>query len=598
MLETLENLLGQGVASTVIGGPGDYCPLIVDGGHLYHQRMLHYETRLAAAVRERMALGDADLELDAVRQALDEMLASMPLVGDGVPMHLNAEQQYALLTAVYRPLTIISGGPGTGKTSIVVSLLRMLTRLGVAPDEIALAAPTGKAANRLGESLNAQLMALDRRDAPEQALFTELDDPRTLHRLLGYSQARNGFYYHENNRLRQRVIIVDEASMIDLFLMERLISAVDPTARLILLGDAEQLPSVDSGAVFRDLVPEQIDTRTPWRELVEPAPAPTFDETKGSEPTAGFAVRLETSYRMNPNDPAGSSILRAAQALNRGETEPLFEGDSEGGSPLIDRRGGFDEMLREGVEMLEPAEDAPAPDPVLMNGFVDWWYAKLIGSLTGFRERILQTFEYDGTEFSDAATAELRTLFDHFADFRVLAITRVFATGSERLNAAFHARHLRLLGSTSQGNLHTGALEIGEPLIMLQNDYGRGLFNGDQGLVLDVVRTDGEFRHVQTMAIFERDGEFVPFNIQPIRRHIEHAFALTVHKAQGSEFDTVAVVLPTEDIPLLTREILYTGMTRSKRSVVLVGEKARIEAAANNPVRRFSGVAEKLALEA
>jgi exodeoxyribonuclease V alpha subunit len=224
-----------------------------------------------------------------------------------------------------------------------------------------------------------------------------------------------------------------------------------------------------------------------------------------------------------------------------------------------------------------------------MNGFVDWWYAKLIGSLTNFRERILQTFEYDGTEFSADATAELRALFEHFAEFRVLAITRVFATGSERLNAAFHARHLRLLGRTNAGDL-----EVGEPIIMLQNDYGRGLFNGDQGLVLDVVRTDGDFRRVQQMAIFERDGEFVPFNIQPIRRHIEHAFALTVHKAQGSEFDTVAVVLPTEDIPLLTREILYTGMTRSKRSVVLVGEQARIEAAANNPVRRFSGVAQKL----
>ncbi|QDG51752.1 exodeoxyribonuclease V subunit alpha [Persicimonas caeni] len=593
MLETLQNLLEQGIASTVIGGPDDYCPLIVDDGHLYHQRMLHYETRLVAAVRERMALGNADLELDAVRQALGDTLAAMPLVGDGVPMQLNAEQQYALLTAVYRPLTIISGGPGTGKTSIVVSLMRMLVRLGIAPDEIALAAPTGKAANRLGESINAQLMALDGRDAPEQALFAELDEPRTLHRLLGYSQARNGFYYHENNRLRQRVIIVDEASMIDLFLMERLISAVDPGARLILLGDAEQLPSVDSGAVFRDLVPWQVDTRTPWRELVESTSSPSLDETTSDEPTAGFAVRLETSYRMDPNDPAGANILRAAQALNRGEVAPLFSGGSTGDStedsPLVDRRTGFDEMLREGVELIEPAEDAPAPDPVLMNGFVDWWYAKLIGSLTNFRERILQTFEYDGTEFSADATAELRALFEHFAEFRVLAITRVFATGSERLNAAFHARHLRLLGRTNAGDL-----EVGEPIIMLQNDYGRGLFNGDQGLVLDVVRTDGDFRRVQQMAIFERDGEFVPFNIQPIRRHIEHAFALTVHKAQGSEFDTVAVVLPTEDIPLLTREILYTGMTRSKRSVVLVGEQARIEAAANNPVRRFSGVAQKL----
>jgi exodeoxyribonuclease V alpha subunit len=583
IFSTLENVLEQGIASTILGGPDDYRPLIVDNGHLYHQRMLHYEDRLVDAVRRRLALPDAALELDQVRGALDATLADMPMVG-GSPMQLNAEQQYALLSAVYRPMTVISGGPGTGKTSIVVSLLRMLTRLGVEPDEIALAAPTGKAANRLGESIQAQLSSIGQLD------LEDLDEPRTLHRLLGYSQARNGFYYHENNRLRQKVVVVDEASMIDLFLMERLISAVDPSARLILLGDAEQLPSVDSGAVFRDLVPDQVDTRTPWRELVDPPP----EETASDEPTAAYAVRLETSYRMDPTSPAGSNILLAAQSLNRGEVEALFPGDDT--DALINIRDGFDgagsqnAVTRQGVELLAPAEDAPAPDPVLMNGFVDWWYDQLVSSLDGYRERIQQSFEFDGAQFSPDAHAELDELFDHFAGFRVLAITRVFATGSERLNAAFHARHLQHL-ERAQG----ADLEIGEPIIMLQNDYARGLFNGDQGLILNVRRTDGDARRTQRMAVFERDGEFVPFSLGALRRHIEHAFALTVHKAQGSEFDTVAIVLPTEDIPLLTREILYTGMTRSKRSVVLIGEPARIEAAANNPVRRFSGVAEKLA---
>jgi exodeoxyribonuclease V alpha subunit len=592
ILDTLKSVLHQAKASTIIGGPGEYRPLIVDNGHLYHQRMLHYEDRLVDAVRRRLALPDAAVDLDEVRRALDETLADMPMVGQR-PMQLNAEQKYGLLSAVCQPFTVISGGPGTGKTSIVVSLLRMLVRLGIQPDEIALAAPTGKAANRLGESIEAQLSTLGSK--PDEPGLAGLDDPRTLHRLLGYSQARNEFYYHENNRLRQKVVVVDEASMIDLFLMERLVSAVEPGARLILLGDADQLPSVDSGAVFRDLVPDQIDTRTPWRELIDPAPAELIsNEAISNEPTAAFSVRLETSYRMDPTSPAGSNILLAAQSLNRGDIDPLF-----GDDPLIDVRQTFDAVTQQGVEMLEPAEDAPTPDPGLMNGFVDGWYNQIVASLDGFRERIQQAFAFDGTRFSPEARAEISEIFDHFSRFRVLAITRVFATGSERLNAAFHARHMRHLGRTNTGRTNTGrtntnALEVGEPIIMLKNDYERGLFNGDQGLVLDVQRTDGDTSHVQRMAVFERDGEFVPFSFGALRRHLEHAFALTVHKAQGSEFDTIAIVLPTEDIPLLTREILYTGMTRSKSSVVFVGERGRVEAAAKNPVRRFSGVSEKL----
>ncbi|MFP4599379.1 MAG: exodeoxyribonuclease V subunit alpha [Persicimonas sp.] len=580
----LERFLADEDASAVIGGPGAYRPLIVDGPYLYQQRMLHCEDRLVESISRRLALEDAQLSEDTVKEALDGVLWSMPTLADGTQMKLNAEQQYALLSAAHRPLSIISGGPGTGKTSIVVSLLRMLARLGVDADDIALAAPTGKAANRLGESIEAQLAALAEPAAADGDLGRDLSEPRTLHRLLGYSPAYNGFYYHENNRLRQRVVIVDEASMIDLFLMERLVAAVDPGARLVLLGDAEQLPSVDAGAVFRDLVPRRVDTRASWRALAQ---TPLEEDAELSdEPTAANAVRLEKSYRMDPTSPSGSSILRCARRINRGEYTPLFDTDR----PLISVREATEDIVREGVELLEPAADRPQPDPQTLGAFVEWWYTHQVAGLDEFRRQIVEPFSFDGERFDEAATARLERLFEHFSSFRVLTITRVFITGAERLNAAFHARHRRLLGPA-----HAESLEVGEPIIMLQNDYSRGLFNGDQGLVVDVVRPASAGRRTQRMAVFERNGRFVPFNLEPLRRHIEHAFALTVHKAQGSEFDGVAIVLPAEALPLYTREILYTGITRSRRSVVMVGRRELIEAASQNPVRRFSGIAEKLA---
>lgn len=589
-LKCLAGLLESEACADLVGGPGDYRPLIVDGPYLYQQRMLFFEDRLLIALRQRLGLADFAVAPETVRGALAATLGAMPSAGEGRgSMQLNREQKYALLSAVYRPFTVISGGPGTGKTSIVVSVLRLLARLGVAPDEVALAAPTGKAAHRLGDAIQSHLQALPaNEDGVDEQLLNELDGARTLHRLLGYSPARNDYYYHENNRLPHRVVIVDEASMIDLFLMERLLSAVEPGARLILLGDADQLPSVDAGAVFRDLVPSRVQMRSDWLALLDEevvgAPA-------GSGVLASHAVRLETSYRMDPKSPAGGEILRAAKALNRGDYAELFEGDAAG----VKVREGFAAIESAGVEICEPGEGTRGLDAQLINSFVEWWYGQRVANLDGFRELIFSAFEFDGEKFSPQAQGDLDRLFGHFSGFQALSITRVFGTGSEALNAALHARHMSFLGFRA-GTLASGRLAVGEPIIMLRNDYERGLFNGDQGLVLDVLIHDENGRYIKSMAVFLRDGEYMPFDLAALGADLEHAYALTIHKAQGSEYNSVGIVLPHESLPLLSREILYTGMTRSRRSVLLVGAREQVEAAAKNSVRRFSGVADKLAM--
>jgi len=252
-LEEARQVLAHPALQPVVGEAGDYKPLILRGDWLYHQRMLHYENMLVDAIGAR---GDHDLEPAAGRELIGETLESAG------GLSLSDEQIHAIEVALRAPLSIITGGPGTGKTSIVVSLLRVLHARGVTNEEIALAAPTGKAANRMAESIREQISADE--DAVELAHL----EPSTLHRLLDYSRRRREFRHSADNPLKHNFIIVDEASMIDLVLMQRLVAAVRPDARLLLLGDAEQLPSVETGTVLRDLVPAEGEEVDGSREVV------------------------------------------------------------------------------------------------------------------------------------------------------------------------------------------------------------------------------------------------------------------------------------------------------------------------------------------
>jgi exodeoxyribonuclease V alpha subunit len=190
--------------------------------------------------------------------------------------------------------------------------------------------------------------------------------------------------------------------------------------------------------------------------------------------------------------------------------------------------------------------------------------------------------------FSPDAAARLDRLFAHYGRSRVLSLTRVHAAGSEKLNAAFHRRLSRRLGSSDE----SWDFVAGEPVMMLRNDYERGLFNGDQGVVV-WVRRSGQGR-AELMAVFPGREGYRPFFLGALRHRLEHAFAMTVHKSQGSEFEHVALVLPAEDMPLLTREVVYTGLTRASESVLVVGSLGLFEAAASRGLKRYSGVAEKL----
>lgn len=519
-------------------------PLLREGRWLSSQRLVAAEVCVASALQARLA-----------------QARRMGTPAEGVlvdPVRLNPDQRQAVALALASPLTLITGRPGTGKTSIVVALLRAIQRLPnpIPLERILLAAPTGKAAQRMGEALRLGLEAIRRPDALDAALRNDGPEPKTLHRTLGYHAGAGGFRHSADNPLPADLVIVDEASMIGLELLEGLLAALAPDAQLVLLGDADQLPSVDPGAAFRELV----------ANLPE------------------VTVTLRESYRMDPRQPKGQHILLQAERINDPARAPELWG--EDGL----RRGSVEDASRQGgVWLVEPQ----APKGRWMSGFLDQWLQQRIWQGEGaaaWRARVLPPLQHDQQDWLAGDLARARALLAHFDGFRLLCPVNEGAElgGVEPLNRHLHALALEAAADRLEWQPRFLA---GEPVMVLANDSRRGLFNGDQGVVLPVKRGSGS-PHLE--AVFPRGASLVGFPLPSIQDSLDHAYAMTVHKAQGSEFKALALILPPADHPSLTREVLYTALTRAKEEVLLLGTAEALAAACARSVVRRSGLGERL----
>ncbi len=523
----------------LVGRPGERKPLVIDGAWLYAERMHVLEERFSARVRERLDRPPPPRETRAVNRALAAVV--------GGPPPLTDEQKRAVQRALAAPLALITGGPGTGKTTIVVALVRALAWLGERFDAIGIAAPTGKAAQRLQEALRTGL-ASAARDMADVALTQMLPVPQTLHRLLGWSPHTGRYAHHENDPLLHRVVVVDEASMIDLAMMDRLMRALRPDARLVLLGDADQLPSVEAGAVFRDLC-------------------------------AGLgAVRLTVNLRV-AREPSARRIVAAAAAVNAGRVDDEL-------ADAVSTRQAVEEIRFEGVEHLA------APWSDVGEAVLDRWWQLRMASLEGLASRAKRVFRSQEGQrgvLEPSEHDELRALFDLYSRSRVLCATRVsgFPASVEAINDRMLAR---LDGGRSPASRWRRAgLIPGAPLVIERNDYERQLFNGDAGVV---VRADSG-QGTNLLGVFRRGAAFEAYPLGSLS-DASPGFAMTVHKAQGSEFDDVLLVLPEEDLPLLTRELVYTAITRARRSVLIVGPRELLARSVSRVVQRECGVSEKL----
>ena len=542
LLGLSRSLIDRGGAPEVIARhPDAHQPLLYLDGHLCHQRLFISERRLAEGLLARLQSGERSADVEGV---IGAVISSPPRRASGELMSLSSEQELALRLALSSPLTLISGGPGTGKTSIIVALLRAFARLGLDGDQVALAAPTGKAAYRMSESIREGLMGLtEGGEARDEQLRERSPSAQTLHRLLGYHFVTGRYRHHAQAPLEARVIIIDESSMIDTHLMERLILASPPDAQLILLGDADQLPSVAPGAVFRDLL-----SCAPER-----------------------SVYLKTSYRMRSDQAAGRAILSFAQQIRDGEEVWDAElGLSSTWARAVDE---LDALRFSGLDILSCA-------PEERWRFIQLWMRRF--TLGDERQRALRqrAWRLEGLQICPEQVPELDELFELSARGRILCLTRDLETGVKRVNQASHELYCKRAGVSYP-------FVVGEPVMVLHNDYERGLYNGDQGLVLWVEL--GDTRRAM-VAFPELSGGYQCYELEALSAQLEHSYAMTVHKAQGSEFEHIALLLPAHPLPILSKELIYTAVTRSKGSVTIVGDGAMLSLSALRQSARRSSL--------
>ena len=477
-------------------------PLVLWHGRLYLQRYYRYELRLAYQIK-------------ALAQCRGPSMAETDLYACFGPEQDNLQRQAAEM-ALQRPLALISGGPGTGKTRTVARILGLLL-LTLGPElQISLAAPTGKAAMRLRESISASLATLPFSPSIKEKIPTSAS---TLHRLLGVRHHSPHFRHHHANPLPWDVVVVDEASMVDLAMMSKLVDALKPEARLILLGDKDQLASVESGAVLADCIQALPDN----------------------------TVTLQKSYRFNPE------ISAFARAVNTNESAAAW-------SMLVSDPP--DTATNKSVQLLqEPLSDF------------------IVARYIRYMEKVAALLSNSSRQEDD-----IRQLFDGLNRFRVLCATKHGAKGVEILNRQVEQRLTAGNSPYQPDNWYPG-----RPVMILTNDYGLNLFNGDIGICLPDISTPGAFQ-----VWFEReDGSLKGY--QPYRLPTcETVFAMTIHKSQGSEFGEVLVVLPASDSPLLTRELIYTAVTRARNRVLIASDQTIFTAAIQRTISRSSGLQEML----
>ena len=520
--------LTQLMASPAVSEGDRATPLILREGRLYLNRMWHNEQAVARFFSE------ANAPLDQDETALTRTLAALFPQSDEVDW-----QKVAAAVALTRRIAVISGGPGTGKTTTVAKLLAGLIQMaGEQRCRICLAAPTGKAAARLSESLGAALRQLDLSDAQKAMLPT---DAGTLHRLLGAQPGSQRMRYHAGNPLHLDVLVVDEASMIDLPMMARLIDALPPHARVIFLGDRDQLASVEAGAVLGDICAWAGAGYTPARaaglsRLTGTAIPPGEGNVAGS--LRDSLCLLQKSYRFGSQ----SGIGQLAAAVNRG--------DRQGMEAVLAR--GYSDISR---QPLQSAGEYQAMLDAAENGYEHY--------LSLLREG-----------------ASPATLLAAFGEFRLLCALREGPWGVSGLNTRLEQQLQRQ--RKIQLTRHSRWYE-GRPVMISRNDSALGLYNGDIGIALE---RDRQLRVWFPMA----DGSIK--SVQPSRLP-EHdtTWAMTVHKSQGSEFDHAALILPPQRTPVVTRELVYTAITRARRQLSLYADPQILAQAIATRTERRSGLA-------
>jgi len=525
--------------SSVVGAPGDLRPLILDkANRLYLYRYWQYEAELADFLKERTKQDRRPVDLERVRSSLSRLFPQQQ------PGETNW-QRLAAIMALQRSLCVITGGPGTGKTSTVVRILALLLEQAAGKKlSIGLAAPTGKAAARLKEALKGSKLSLE---CTPEVLAQIPEEAFTLHRLLGPLGGSLEFRHHRNNPLPYDVIVVDEASMIDLPLMAKLARAIPSQSKLILLGDKDQLASVEPGAVFGDIC----------------AGTQPSDASGDLDDFTAGPARLHMSSVKEPKGLQADSVIVLRRSYRFDEASGI---------------GRLSRLIHSGVpEAVEELLKAERSDEVVWKRFrsPSDFQSNLEGWVIDAYGKYLRT--------NDATEA-----FPLFETCRILCALRKGPYGVLAVNQLVESILIRAGLIRRRGRWYRG-----QPVVISRNDYALRLFNGDVGLILE--HQEGKEENQTSLRAFfpGEEGAFRAILPMKLPEH-ETVYAMTVHKAQGSEFDRVLLLLPDRWSEVLTRELIYTAITRARRQVEIWGSLEILGQSILRKIERKSGLQDAL----
>jgi exodeoxyribonuclease V alpha subunit len=508
-------------------------PLRLAGGLLYLERYWQQEELVRVQLERRYAAPAPDIDRSRLSAALSRLFDH-----EGLAPGEADRQQLAVAVSALGRVSVLAGGPGTGKTTTVARLLALLRDQPGRALRIALAAPTGKAAARLEEAVRAAAAQLEPEDQHRLGELTA----STLHRLLGWLPSNRSRFRHDaTNQLPHDVVIVDEMSMVSLTLMARLLEAVRPSARLVLVGDPDQLSSVEAGAVLADIARAP---GTPDADLGQRLVELGLITDPETAPVHGV-VQLTHTWRF------GGAIDSLAKAIRAADADAAV---------AVLRSGASDVQFREIDLEATPTEAS----------------SRALAGMAA-QVRAAGVAMLDAASSGDVAGA-LAALDRH----RLLCAHRRGPYGVLRWGLEVE----RWLAEAIPGYGEDGEWHLGRPLLVTANDYEMSLYNGDTGVIVET--PDG------VRAAFARGAAAKLF--APVRLDaIQTVHAMTVHRAQGSQFDSVSFIVPPADSPLLTRELLYTAVTRARRHVLLIGSEEAIRLAIQRPANRASGLRHRLA---
>ncbi len=537
-----------------------HLPLVFEKQKLYLQRYWYYEQQVAKDI-QRLLTSNAAPDAALVKPLIENLYGAFDK-GNSEPDW----QKLAVLLAGYKGLAFVTGGPGTGKTTTVVRILWLIVQLLERPRlVINLVAPTGKAVARLLESVNSALQGLPGVVAEQQdvALFgRKLEiQASTVHRCLGVIPGSRFFKHNQQNPLHCDVLVVDEASMIDLPLLAKLLQAVPNQCKVVVLGDKNQLASVDVGSVLADLCFAKQETPgfsnefCQWLESVSGMQLPNEGAVKDCPAITDAIVELKKSYRFDDN----SGIGKLAKLVNSGAEVQALE--------LLQKH------VRQPVDVI--GEGAPASS---LNWFPRYTHQSLMSQLSNHLVKY----------FSAVASGDTSNAFAVLRNTQVLCVTNQGEWGNQNLNQLVE-HFVQSQGWAEPGHL----LYPGKPIMVLENDNQRQIYNGDIGIVLPHPET----QNVLLVWFEAADGDyrsFLPSQLPPF----QSVYALTTHKSQGSEYKSVIMCIPPANSALsqnlLSRELLYTGITRAKEQFTLFAPELAVKSAIKRQCQRASGLADRL----